>query len=63
MSSKYFDEGHIARIDFLKFLEAKGYILLNIYGEDNKHSFKNYKSQLPMRNKSDGYKSYKYYMI
>jgi hypothetical protein len=63
MSSKYFDEGHIARIDLLKFLEAKGDILLNIYGEDNKHIFKNYKGQLPMSNKSDGYKSYKYYFM
>jgi hypothetical protein len=63
MSSKYCDEGHIARIDFLKFLEAKGDILLDIYGEDNKRSFTNYKGQMPMKNKSNGYKSYKYYFM
>ena len=63
MSSKYCDEGHIARVDLLKFLEAKGDILLDIYGEDNKHGFTNYISQLPMSNKSHGYKSYKYYFM
>jgi hypothetical protein len=63
MSSKYFDEGHIARIDLLKYLEEKGDILLDIYGEDNKHSFKNYKGQLTMTNKRKGYKSYKYYFM
>jgi GR25 family glycosyltransferase involved in LPS biosynthesis len=62
-SSKYFDEGHIARIDFLKFLEEKGDVLLDIYGQENKHGFKNYRKQLPVKNKSDGYKSYKYYFI
>jgi len=62
-SSKYFDEGHIARVDFLKFLEEKGDVLLDIYGEKNKHGFKNYRRELPVKNKSDGYKSYKYYFI
>ena len=63
MSSKYFDEGHIARIDFLKFLESKGDIELDIYGQDNIHNFKNYRSKLEMKNKSNGIKGYKYYFM
>ena len=63
MSSKYFDEGHIVRIDFLKFLESKGDIELDIYGQDNIHNFKNYRSKLEMKNKSNGIKGYKYYFM
>lgn len=62
-SSKYFDEGHILRIDFLKFLETKGDILLDIYSQDNTHHFNNYRGQLPMICKSDGLKQYKYYFM
>jgi GR25 family glycosyltransferase involved in LPS biosynthesis len=63
MSSKYFDEGHIIRIDFLKFLETKGNIMIDIYGQDNIHNFQNYRGQLEMKNKSNGIKSYKYYFM
>lgn len=63
MSSKYFDEGHIARVDLLRFLEAKGDVEFDIYGQSNAHNFTNYRSQLPMSNKSQGYKSYKYYFM
>ena len=63
MSSKYFDEGHIIRIDFLKFLETKGNIMLDIYGQDNIHNFQNYRGQLEMKNKSNGIKRYKYYFM
>ena len=63
-SSKYFDEGHIARIDFLKFLEAKGDILLDIYNQDNKHGFTNYRGPVsPYIDKSHGIKQYKYYFM
>ena len=62
-SSKYFDEGHIARIDFLKFLEEKGNIQLDIYSQDNTHCFTNYRGQLPMIYKSNGLKQYKYYFM
>jgi hypothetical protein len=63
MSSKYFDEGHIVRVDFLKFLETKEDILLDIYGEKNAHNFKNYRGQVSRNNKSRGYVSYKYYFM
>jgi hypothetical protein len=63
-SSKYFDEGHIARIDFLKFLEKKSDVLLDIYNYDNNYEFKNYRGPLsPYENKSDGLKNYKYYFM
>jgi hypothetical protein len=61
VSKKYFDEGHIKRIDFLNFLETKGDIPLDIYGNDN---FKNYKGPLtPYINKSRGYRYRYYFMI
>jgi len=63
-SSKYFDEGHIARIDFLKFLEAKGDLKLDIYNKDNNHCFTNYRGPLsPYVDKSKGISSYKYYFM
>jgi GR25 family glycosyltransferase involved in LPS biosynthesis len=63
-SSKYFDEGHIARIDFLKFLEAKGDVDLDIWNQDNNHGFKNYRGPVnEYINKSNGLKSYKYYFM
>ena len=65
-SSKYYDEGHIHRIDFLKFLESKndGDIKLNIFNHDNKFEFKNYKGQLkPFIDKSKGFIPYKYYFM
>jgi GR25 family glycosyltransferase involved in LPS biosynthesis len=63
-SSKYFDEGHIARIDFLKFLEAKGDILLDIWNQDNYHGFENYRGVVtPYLDKSKGLKEYKYYFM
>jgi hypothetical protein len=63
-SSKYFDEGHIARVDFLKFLEAKGDIKLDIYNQDNKLGFKNYIGPVNLyTDKHNGIKSYKYYFM
>ena len=63
-SSKYFDEGHIARIDFLKFLESKNDIPLDIYNGDNNHNFINYRTPLqPYVDKSKGIVPYKYYFM
>ena len=63
-SSKYFDEGHIARIDLLKFLENKRDIELSIYNYTNDHNFKNYKGPLtPYVDKSKGILPYKYYFM
>jgi GR25 family glycosyltransferase involved in LPS biosynthesis len=62
-SSKYFDEGHIKRIDFLKFIENKNTLKIDIYGIDNKHNFKNYKGELSNDLKHNGIVPYKYYFM
>ena len=63
-SSKYFDIGHINRIDFLKYIDEKDDIKLNIFNSNNHFNFKNYKeSVLPYINKSNGIVPYKYYFM
>jgi GR25 family glycosyltransferase involved in LPS biosynthesis len=65
-SSKYFDEGHIARIDLLKYIESKNdpTFIIDIYNQDNNHEFKNYKGPVtPYIDKSKGMISYKYYFM
>jgi GR25 family glycosyltransferase involved in LPS biosynthesis len=63
-SSKYFDEGHIVRIDLLKFLEEKGDLQIDIYNKDNNHFFINYRGPLePYVDKSKGLTPYKYYFM
>jgi GR25 family glycosyltransferase involved in LPS biosynthesis len=63
-SSKYYDPGHIKRIDLLKFLENKEDIEIDIYNQDNKHNFKNYKGKkTPYVDKSEGILNYKYYLM
>jgi hypothetical protein len=63
-SSKYFDEGHIKRIDLLKFIETKNDLIIDIYNTDNKFEFKNYKGPVvPYVNKSKGMIQYKYYFM
>jgi GR25 family glycosyltransferase involved in LPS biosynthesis/tetratricopeptide (TPR) repeat protein len=61
-SNKYFDEGHIHRIDFLKFLEEKKDIELDIFG--NEPRFKNFRKLItPYKDKSIGLVPYKYYFM
>ena len=64
-SSKYFDPGHIKRIDFLKFIEEKNDpdVIIDIYNHDNTHNFKNYKGPHPIGNKDIGITPYKYYFM
>ncbi|MCJ7638179.1 MAG: glycosyltransferase family 10, partial [Nitrososphaeraceae archaeon] len=64
-SSKYFDPGHIKRIDFLKFVEAKNdpLVQIEIYNTDNKHNFKNYMGPHPVGKKETGMLPYKYYFM
>ena len=69
-SSKYFDEGHILRIDFLKYIEKRFRenknpdFELDIYNSDNNHHFENYRGRLdPYINKSKGFLPYKYYFM
>lgn len=65
-SSKYFDEGHIARIDLLKYIEEKNdpNIIIDIYNQDNTHKFKNFRGPVtPYIDKSNGLLPYKYYFM
>jgi len=65
-SSKYFDPGHIKRIDFMKFIEAKwdSHVQLHIYNEDNKHGFASYQGKArPFVDKERGILPYKYYFM
>jgi GR25 family glycosyltransferase involved in LPS biosynthesis len=63
-SSKYFDPGHIKRIDFLKFIESKNdeLVQVHIYNHDNDQNFKNYKGR-HTPNKDAGMMPYKYYFM
>ena len=62
-SSKYFDPGHIARIDFLRFLDKK-VDWLDIYNSDNSFDFNHYKGPCtPYIDKSKGILPYKYYFM
>lgn len=59
LSSKYTDSGHIKRIDFIKFVEKKGDVNLNIFGS-NKFNWKDYKHSLPDHKKDESLLPYKY---
>lgn len=59
LSDKYHDEGHIKRIDFVKFLDTKSDVHIDVYGS-NKYLYKNYQSSLPPRCKDEGLFPYKY---
>lgn len=57
LSDKYFDEGHIKRIDFVKYIEEQ--LPVDVYGQ-NTFGYKNYKGSLPPRQKDDALLPYKY---
>jgi hypothetical protein len=61
VSSLYTNQGHKLRIDFLKWIEERGELKLDIYGKDNKFNFKNYIK--PLATKDDGLIPYKYTFI
>ena len=64
-SSKYFDPGHIKRIDFLKYVESKNDpdVIIDLYNYDNQHNFKNYMGPHPPGNKDFGITPYRYYFM
>jgi len=57
LSSKYHDEGHRKRVDFVKHIE--GTIPVHVFG-DNAFEYHNYKGCLPYHQKDDGLFPYKY---
>jgi len=64
-TSKYFDPGHIKRIDFLKYIDNKNddIVKIDIYNTDNDHKFKSYAGPHPPGNKDVGLLPYKYYFM
>lgn len=57
LSDKYFDEGHIKRIDFVKYIEND--IPMDVFGR-NTFVYKNFKESLPYHQKDAGLFPYKY---
>jgi len=65
-SSKYFDPGHIKRVDFLKYIENKKdeKVCVDIFGDVFKiHNFSRCKGSIPEDNKKIGIIPYKYYFM
>jgi hypothetical protein len=63
-SSKYTDEGHIVRINLLRYIESKNDIIIDIYNSNNDMDFKNYRGEvMPHIDKSRGMVPYKYYFM
>ena len=59
LSDKYKDPGHIKRIDFIKFLELKDDIKVDVFG-GNRFMWNNYKGSLPYHKKDAALMPYKY---
>lgn len=61
-SSKYFDPGHIKRVDFLKYIEQKkdDTVQVDIYGYENPFGFAGYKGPHPPGYKDAAILPYKY---
>ena len=59
LSDKYYDPGHKKRIDFMKFIEGKKDVKVDIFGS-NKFIWKNYKGSLPPHQKDSSLFPYKY---
>jgi hypothetical protein len=58
LSDKYEDPGHKKRVDFIKFVETKGF-KIDVFG-GNKFDYKDYKGPLPDKCKDNGLFPYKY---
>ena len=65
-SNKYFDPGHIKRIDFIKFLQDKNdeHVKLDVFSQKNSREWKHYKGAVtPYIDKSHGLIPYEYYFM
>jgi len=61
-TSKFWDEGHVLRINMLLYFEENG-LEIDIYGKENTHQFRQYKGLLEDTEKSKGVLPYKYYFM
>lgn len=62
ISSRYDMEGHKLRIDFIKYIQEHSDLAIDLYGNENKYQFKNWKGSLPNREKNAGLMPYKYHL-
>jgi GR25 family glycosyltransferase involved in LPS biosynthesis/glycosyltransferase involved in cell wall biosynthesis len=62
-SGKYFDPGHIKRVDFLKFLEAKNdeVVRVHVYALENPLGFTSWRGPLPLDEKDAALLPYRYF--
>jgi GR25 family glycosyltransferase involved in LPS biosynthesis len=60
---KYFDPGHIKRVDFLRFLGEKDddVVRVDVYGPDNRHGFRTYRGPLSLADKDTALVPYRYF--
>lgn len=56
ISSKLLDTGHINRVNFIKYVEEQGYDIIDVYGYENYHNFRNYKGTLDDKTLMEQYK-------
>lgn len=62
ISNKAFDAGHIKRINFLRFIEARQGLQVDIYGKCASLGFKNYRGELPYMDKGLALWPYMYHL-
>jgi len=64
-SQKNFDEGHVLRNDFIRYLESNSEYIndkMDIFGRENYHDFKTYAGQLRDDDKTNSILPYKYHI-
>jgi GR25 family glycosyltransferase involved in LPS biosynthesis len=63
-SEKNFDEGHLLRNHFIKFIDEQSFMdqqsFIDVWGRQNYHQFTSYKGMVPEDNKYNVYANYKY---
>jgi GR25 family glycosyltransferase involved in LPS biosynthesis len=60
-SSKSYDEGHMLRNNFIKYIDEQECGIMDVYGKFNYHNFECYKGPLKDDNKYNGISQYKYH--
>jgi GR25 family glycosyltransferase involved in LPS biosynthesis len=59
-SKKNFDDGHLLRNNFIRFMEVQSFKEVDVWGLENYHAFQSYKGAVPDEHKYNVYAKYKY---
>ena len=59
-SQKNFDQGHLLRNNFIRYLDFNESTIIDIWGRENYQQFRRYKGVVPAENKYNVYANYKY---